>query len=145
MANEKKPIWKDWRLWVGAILVIVVVGAIAGGGQKKEDNTNTTENTQASQAEEDKLSTLGAATVRLGKCAVLKVADKVADGEDLTDISYSVTGHIDECQREQNASINAENIADYNSKLDAEWDSRKDEQLGGQTLTYWLKEWANKK
>lgn len=144
MANEKKPLWKDWRLWVGVIIVIAIVGAVAGGGQKKEDNTNTTENTQASQTEEDKLSTMGEATVRLGKCAVLKVADKVAEGEELTDISYSVTGHIDECQRAQSQSVNAGNVADYNSQIDSEWESRKDEQLGGQTLMYWLKDWANK-
>lgn len=142
MTREKNPIWKDWRLWVAVIAVFIVIYSLTG--IKKKDEASVENVSETSTVTEDKLATMGVATVRLGKCAVLKVADKVIDGVNLDDISYSITGHIDECQRLQSDSINAGDISDYNDKIDAEWERRKDEQLNGYTLTYWLQDWANK-
>lgn len=138
---QKNPIWKNWRLWVVIIIVFTIIGVFAGPGEKTESPTKDVNETSIKT--ENKLDTMGATTVRMGKCAVLKVADKVAKGKNLENISYSILGHISECHGLQKDAIDAGNIAEYNSELDVEWENRKDEQLNGHTLTYWLQDWAN--
>ena len=138
---QKNPIWKNWRLWVVVVIILAIIGAFAGSEEKTESPAEDANETPAET--ENKLDTMGTATVRMGKCAVLKVADKVTDGKNLKNISHSILEHISECHNLQRDAIDAENIAEYNSELDAEWENRKDEQLNGHTLTYWLQDWAN--
>lgn len=44
--TSKKPIWQDWRLWVGAVVAIAIIGGIAGangnGGQQGNSGDTST-------------------------------------------------------------------------------------------------------
>lgn len=155
MTKEKKILWKDWRFWVGVIAVVIVIGAVAGGG-KKEDSSLTT-NTKSSATQEnilekgqEKIASIGSQVVVTEKCAIMKTADLGESGIK-DDPTYNINAFFNDCLKEKNAPEDMDDETAYNyiqsyaERINASWESRKDETIKGKTLETYLLEWAAEK
>lgn len=132
MANDKKPVWKDWRLWA-VIAVVVVIGAMIGGGKKEGSSPN--ENPEASTElvtkgkEYIESGKLGSATIATEKCAILKTADLNED--DINDPTYNIGAFFGSDCMDRDI-----------EKTNSDWETRKNETIKDKTLETYLYEWA---